>query len=281
MPISAGVPDCAGIKTVDMTGIAEVAAEDPEPEFVAFNAAGQIAVTLQENNHIAIVDAATATIVGHFSAGSVALDKVDTKKDGALSFTGTMKETPREPDAVKWLDDYRLVVANEGDYKGGTRGFTIFSKAGEVLDNSGTALEYEAANVGHYPDHRNKKGIEPEGLDVQTFGGQQYIFVAAERASLIGVYKDTGAAPEFVQVLPSGIGPEGLTTIASRNLLVTANEADLVEDGGARSHVMLYELAEGPATYPMITAKLTEDGTPLGWGALSGLAADPAELKQL
>jgi alkaline phosphatase len=281
VPLSAGVPDCAGIKTVDMTGIAEVAPEDPEPEFVAFNAAGQIAVTLQENNHIAIVDAATATITAHFSAGSVALDKVDTKKDGALSFTGAMKDTPREPDAVKWLDDDRLVVANEGDYKGGTRGFTIFSKTGEVLYESGTALEYEIAHVGHYPDHRNKKGVEPEGLDVGTFGGQQYIFVAAERASLIGVYKDTGAAPEFVQLLPSGIGPEGLVTIAARNLLVTANEVDLVEDKLARSHVMLYEMAEGPAAYPMITAKPAEDGTPLGWGALSGLAADPSEAGKL
>ncbi|TIP77080.1 MAG: alkaline phosphatase, partial [Mesorhizobium sp.] len=67
--------------------------------------------------------------------------------------------------------------------------------------------------------------------------------------------------------------PEGLVAIPSRNLLVTANEADLVEDGLARSHVMIYERSEGPATYPMITAKLTADGTPLGWGALSALAA--------
>jgi alkaline phosphatase len=281
VPLAAGVPDCAGIKTVDLTGIAAVAPEDPEPEFVAFNAAGQIAVTLQENNHIAIVDAATAKIVAQFSAGSVALENVDTKKDGDLSFTGKMKETPREPDAVKWLDNDRIVVANEGDYKGGTRGFTIFSKTGEVLFESGTAFEYEAAKVGHYPEHRNKKGIEPEGLDVQTFGGQQYIFVAAERANLIGVYKDTGKEPQFVQVLPSGIGPEGLIAIPSRNLLVTANEVDLVEDKLARSHVMIYEMTDGPAAYPMIMSKSAEDGTPLGWGALSGLAADPSEAGKL
>jgi hypothetical protein len=34
---------------------------------------------------------------------------------------------------VQWLDDDRLVTANEGDYEGGSRGFTIFSKRGEVL----------------------------------------------------------------------------------------------------------------------------------------------------
>ena len=57
-----------------------------------------------------------------------------------------------------------------------------------------------------------------------------------------------------MQLLPSGIGPEGILAIPSRNLLVTANEVDLVEDGGARSHVMIYELAEGAPAYPMIAS---------------------------
>lgn len=276
-----GAPDCASIKTVDLTGIATVAPEDPEPEFVAFNDKGEIAVTLQENNHIAIVDAATAQIVAHFPAGEVTLENVDTKKDGALNFTGTVENTPREPDAVKWLDNDRLVVANEGDYKGGARGFTTFSKAGDVLYESGPSFEYQAASAGHYPDARNKKGIEPEGLEFATFGDQKLIFVAAERASLIGVYKDTGAAPEFLQLLPSGIGPEGLVAIPQRNLLVTANETDLVEDGLARSHVMVYELGEAKAAYPQITSSFKDDGTPLGWGALSGLAADPKQAGKL
>ena len=271
-----GQPDCATMKTVNLTGIAEVAGEDPEPEFVAFNEAGEIAVTLQENNHIAIVNAETGAIVTHFSAGSVTLDKVDTKKDGAFSFDGKMENVAREPDAVKWLDNDRFVVANEGDYKGGSRGFTVFSKKGEVLYESGPSFEYEVANAGHYPEARNKKGIEPEGLELGTFGEDKLIFVASERGSVIGVYKDTGAEPQFIQILPSGIGPEGLVAIPSRNLLVTANETDLVEDGLARSHVMIYERSEGPATYPMITAKLTDDGTPLGWGALSALAAGDA-----
>ncbi|TIU95877.1 MAG: alkaline phosphatase, partial [Mesorhizobium sp.] len=81
-----------------------------------------------------------------------------------------------------------------------------------------------------------------------AFGEDRLIFVVSERGSVVGVYKDTGAEPQFVQILPSGIGPEGLVAIPSRNLLVTANEADLVEDGLARSHVMIYERSEGPAT---------------------------------
>lgn len=112
--LSAGLPDCATMKTVTLTGLAEVAGDDPEPEFVAFNEAGEIAVTLQENNHIAIVDAATGQVTTHFSAGATSLENIDTKKDGALNFTGKMEDVAREPDAVKWLDNDRLVIANEG-----------------------------------------------------------------------------------------------------------------------------------------------------------------------
>ena len=276
-----GAPDCAAMKTVDLTGVAGVAPEDPEPEFVSFNDAGEIAVTLQENNHIVIVDAASAKIVSHFSADTVALDNVDTKKDGAISFTGKRDAAPREPDTVKWLDNDRLVTANEGDYEGGTRGFTVFSKSGQVLFESGPSLEYLMAAAGHYPDARNKKGIEPEGMEIATFGDQRLIFVASERASLVGVYQDTGAAPKFLQLLPSGIAPEGLVAIPSRNLLVTANEKDLVEDGGARSHVMIFEHREGEAAYPQIVSQSAKDGTPIGWGALSGLAADPEKAGKL
>ncbi|WP_265516338.1 esterase-like activity of phytase family protein [Nitratireductor luteus] len=279
--LDAGEPVCDTVKTVDLTGIAEIAGEDPEPEFVDFNDAGEIVVTLQENNHIAIVSAESGEVVSHFSAGSASAAGIDLSDNGALDFTEQASDLRREPDAVKWLDNDRLVTANEGDYEGGSRGFTIFSKQGEVLFDSGAELEHRAAMAGHYPDKRSDaKGAEPEGLEVKRFGDTQYIFVALERASLIAVYRDTGDAPEFVQVLPSGIGPEGLVAIPGRNLLVTANEADLVEDGGARSHVMVYELSEDRAAYPTIRSVM-KDGAPIGWGALSGLAADPSKAGRL
>lgn len=266
-----GVVDCGSIKHVTLTGLADVAGEDPEPEFVSFNSLDEVALTLQENNHIVIVDGKTGTVKTHFSAGTVSLEGVDTKKDGALKFTGEVKDVAREPDAVKWLDDDRLVVANEGDWKGGARGFTIFGKDGKVLYENGAGFEREIARIGHYPDKRNKKGIEPEGLEAAKFGDDNLFFVLAERASIVGVYKDTGAEPELLQLLPSGVSPEGAVAIPSRNLLVTANEVDLVEDGGARSHVMIYERAEGEAAYPQIVST-EKDGELIGFGALSGLA---------
>ena len=125
-------------------------------------------------------------------------------------FTGEKKAVAREPDTIQWLDDNRLLVANEGDYKGGSRGFTIFSRSGEVLHESGADFEHRAIQAGHYPDKRSKaKGIEPEGAEVKTFGDTNYMFIMAERASLLGVYKDTGAAAGVQPTAAGGPQPRG------------------------------------------------------------------------
>lgn len=274
LSITGGALDPESLEKVDLTGIAAVAGDDAEPEFVAINGLDEIALTLQENNEIVIIDGKTGTVKSHFSAGTVSLEGIDTKKDGALKFTGKMEDVAREPDAVKWLDDNRLVVANEGDWKGGSRSFTIFNKDGTVAYESGPSMELEAARLGHYPEARNKKGVEPEGLDAATFGEDKLFFVAQERSSLVAVYKDIGAEPEYLQSLPSGISPEGLVAIPSRNLLATANEVDLRADGLAGSHVMLYERAEGAAAYPQLISDLDADGHPIGWAAISGAVAD-------
>lgn len=275
IPISDGAPDCDGMIVADVTGLAEVAPEDPEPEFVDFNSVGEIVVTMQENNHIAIIDR-TGAVSAHFSAGAVDLVDVDLEEEGALTFDGEQPSRVREPDAVKWIDDGRFVTADEGDYEGGSRTFTIFDKDGSVAFDPGLSFEYLIARAGHYPEGRSaNKGVEPEGVETAVFGEQGYIFVSSERGSIVGVYRDTGAEPEFLQLLPSGIGPEGLLAIPARNLFVVANEVDLIEDGGVRAHVMLFELADGEPAYPTLMSGTDDDGRPIGWGALSGLAADP------
>lgn len=275
VPMNKGKLDCSGIKKVELTGLSDIAPSDPEPEFVAFNDQNEIALTLQENNYIVIVDAKSGKILNHFSAGEVNLSDIDTKKDGALTFNESLSNVRREPDAVKWLDNDRFVIANEGDYKGGSRGFTIFNKKGDILFESGASFEHEVVKTGHYPEKRSgKKGAEPEGLEVASFGGQTYIFLMSERGSIVGAYRDTGAEPELVQMMPSGIAPESAIAIPQRGLIATANESDLVEDKGARSHVMIYQWSKGEPTYPMIQSTTDNSGRPIGWGALSGLSAD-------
>lgn len=275
-PVKDGALDCASKKVVDLTGLAAIAPEDPEPEYIDINSRNELVLTMQENNHIAIVDLASGKVTANFSAGTVDLDKIDTKKDGVIDLSGSMKAVPREPDTVQWIDDNRFVIANEGDWKGGSRGFSVFDKTGKLLFESGTAPEHLAVRLGHYPEKRNKKGIEMEGAEVATFGGDRLVFVAAERASLVFVYRDKGGseAPEFLQVLPGGVGPEGLMAIPSRNLFMTASETDLREDGGIGSVVTIYQRAPGTSSYPTILSDNGPDGLPIAWGALSGFAAD-------
>jgi hypothetical protein len=268
-----GVADCANQQKIDVTGLSDIAGDDPEPEFVDINDAGEIVLTLQENNHIVVIGADGA-VARHFSAGSIDLEGIDTKRDGSLEFTGTKDGVAREPDGVKWIDADHFAVANEGDWKGGSRSFTIFNKDGTVVYESGSSLEHAIVEIGHYPEHRShSKGVELESVEAAVFNNTPMLFVASERASVIGVYDVTDlSAPVLMQLLPSGVSPEGMVAIPQRNLMVSANEVDLRGDGLAPAHVMVYELAEGTAAYPMITSAGSEEL--IGWGALSGLAAD-------
>lgn len=274
-----GAVDCATRKVIDVSGLAKVAPEDPEPEFVDINSKNEVVLSLQENNHLVIADLATAKVTANFSAGTVDLKSIDTEKDGVIALDGKQDVVPREPDAVHWIDDERFVTANEGDLDGGSRGFTIFRKDGTVDYDSGTSFEYEVVRLGHYPEKRNKKGSEPEGAEVATFGADKLIFIGSERGSLVGVYKDEGAgkAPSFLQALPGGIGPEGLLAIPERQLFVTASETDLREKGLIGSIVTIYERSEGDASYPTLVSADDANGLPLPWAALSGAVADAKE----
>ncbi|ETX27769.1 esterase-like activity of phytase family protein [Roseivivax isoporae] len=269
--LAEGTPDCASLRRADLTGLAGIAAEDPEPEFTDVNGQGEVAVTLQENNHLAIVGR-DGTVLSHFAAGAVDLEGIDVVDErAAIVFDGTQEGRLREPDAVQWLGDTHLVTANEGDMDGGARGFTVFDREGQVVFESGASFEHAVAAIGHYPDRRSDaKGVEPEGMEIATFDGTPMMFLLSERASVVGVYDMSDpAAPVLRQLLPAGISPEGAVAIPGRNLLAVANETDLVEDGGVRAHVMLYALGDGPADYPTLTSSGSD---PLiGWGAISGM----------
>jgi len=265
-----GSLDCDSLMNVDLAGLADVAPSDPEPEYVSINGEGEVVVTLQENNHMVVVGRDGA-ILSDFSAGGVDLGAIDTKEEGALLFTDSQPGRLREPDAVTWIDNTHFATANEGDYEGGSRGWTIFSQTGEVIYESGVSFEHAVIQIGHYPEERSgNKGVEPESVTFAEFGGTPFVFVGAERASVVGVYDVTDpAAPVLTQLLPSGIGPEGYVTLPERNLLISANETD---DAGPRAHVMVFEYQDAPAVYPHLTSS-GMNGL-VGWGALSGMVAE-------
>jgi DNA-binding beta-propeller fold protein YncE len=286
LEISAAVEDWT-LETVELKGLAEIAPDDPEPELVDINQHNKAVVSLQENNHLVIVDLTTAKVLDHFSAGSVTLENVDATTEeigpgeaGVISLSETITRR-REPDAVHWIDEDTFATANEGDYEdadgveGGSRGFTLFNIDGSVEYDSGNSFEYEVLRAGHYPEARSgAKGVEPEGLEVATLGGRKYLFVGAERANVVGVYDVTDGQPKFQQLLPTGIGPEGIRAIPSRDLLVVSAETDgLDDDFPVRSLVTIYKLEKGAAVYPQLVSE-DVDGKPIPWLAISGLSAD-------
>ncbi|MEO3432800.1 esterase-like activity of phytase family protein [Inquilinus sp. CAU 1745] len=274
-----GLPaDCDAPRMVDMTGLASVAGDDPEPEFVDINEDNLAIVTLQENNHLTLVDLATGEVTDHFPAGSASLEAIDIEDDGIVRGNGSLQDVPREPDAVAWLDETRFVTANEGDYEGGSRGFTIFDRTGEALYDSGALMEHIGMRHGHYPEGRaDNKGVEPEGVEFGRFGDQGLFFVNSERGNFVAVFEDTGGEPEFVDFLPTAIGPEGVLAIPERNLFVVATEEDSAEDG-FRATVSLYARdAAGPSFPAVVSEDDPATGAPIGWGALSALAADPED----
>jgi hypothetical protein len=274
---SVGAPNTWKTRTVSLTGLEGMLyPTDPEPEYVDINEDNIAVVTLQENNHIALVDLASGKITKHFSAGSVTLDKVDLtdKRPNVVNFTETQSNRLREPDGATWISKTQFVTANEGDLDGGSRSFTVFNSDGTVAYDSGNSMEHLMARIGHYNDKRSDaKGNEPENAEFGRFEGTDYVFVASERSSALVVYDlSTKDKPTFKQVLPGSLAPEGVLAIPARNLLISASEAD---DRSilSRSSLNIYQYQTAAAAYPTIQSVNRADGTPIPWAALSGLVA--------
>ena len=262
--------------------------EDLEPEYVSINSRGQVALSLQENNGVAIIDGRTGEVSAIFSAGSESVDGIDTAEDGTIDQSGSISESPREPDAIGWVGDDHVVTANEGDWKGGTRGWTIFDAAtGDVVWDAGNSFSQLAVRTGlHIEGRAESKGPEPEGLAITEIDGAPTALVASERSNFVAVYDLSDVtAPQFRQILPTTPGPEGVLPIPSRNLLVISSEADDAE-AGVRASLNVYGFGEqyaaagGTPMFPSIVSG-DVDGAPIGWGALGALSADPADQNRL
>lgn len=260
-----------------------LAVTDPQPEFVSIRGT-KVAITLQENKGIAIIDIsnpAAPTLDELFSAGVIADRPADLRDDARISFTDTypadkLASVPaagaRIPDAVAWSDDgSTLFTADEGEanFTGG-RGWSAHAPGGAVLFDDGGELEATAVQFGQYPDGRSDaKGIEAESMVIDQYGSREFMFVGSERGAFVAVYRlDGGNHPRFVQLLSTGQAPEGLLTIPSRGLFVTANEGD-----DADGTISIFEGVPGGWDPSGDRPRIFSSGVDEAWGALSGLAS--------
>ncbi|WP_279192950.1 choice-of-anchor I family protein [Corynebacterium stationis] len=313
---------------------------DLEPEYVA-SANGKAFVTLQENNAIAIIDIASATvekvvpahIADHLQVPIDSSNKDDKAElrtipvkglsmpDSIHAFTSggkTYFATANEGDAREWgveekdggsgvytdeveladvidngqvcegvLDDVdaealgdkkvagNLKLSNVSGwneekqcfdelYAYGSRSFSIYDEAGNVVFDSGSDFEEITASLNQpgvfhhnadnedpdFDDRSDNKGPEPEALTIGHIGERTYAFIGAERVGGIFVYDVTDPANAKYQTyinnrdftvdfeednydstkLAGDLGPEGLAFIDKQDspngeyLLVVGNE---------------------------------------------------------
>jgi hypothetical protein len=288
----AGGPTCDVDASSLYNAAGPLSAADPQPEFVSV--LGTLAaVTLQENNVIAVLNVANpaAPIVQNVSsAGVVANRPADLHFDNRIAFVesypadvvGVPTAGARIPDAIGWsADGSTLFTADEGEnnFEGG-RGWSAHSSFGGALYDDGGSLEATAVRLGHYLDDRSPaKGIETEGLATAVFGQHEFLVVSSERGAFLAVYVLDGQnRPQFVQLLPTGPRPEGVLAIPSRNLLVTANEGSGGAVGGS---ISIFQGVAGRWNSSSDRPIIESSGVNEPWSALSSLAVDPSNPNRL
>ncbi|ULL13966.1 YncE family protein [Paenibacillus sp. H1-7] len=209
---------------------------DPQPEYAAISPDGTTAaVTLQENNAIALVDLKDKKVTKVFDLGTTK-HKADLKNDGIIAFKDDLTARP-EADGIVWSADGRyLYTANEGDLgkdefkdgvKSGGRNIMAWDLNGSVVYDSMELIDRSNAKVGLYPDDRSpNRGSEVENLTLGEVDGKQILAVCSERASTILFFDVTDAAkPSYLGLVPAGgTAPEGIHKVNGRDLFVSAEE---------------------------------------------------------
>ncbi len=148
---------------VNVTGLPNVNFNtDPEPEYVAINSKGVIAVTMQENNAIVLINGTSGAIIASYSQGTTGLTEIDTLRESTtvnlILQVNSTSNIERQADGITWIDDRYFATADEGDIgTGGSRTFTIFdSTNGAVVYDSASFLEHLTVRIGHYPNVSSK-----------------------------------------------------------------------------------------------------------------------------
>jgi len=199
------------------------------------------------------------------------LNPDETARVSAL-LTAAASATPAQKAGLLAANARRLnILTNTGDLDGdgivdqaytlGSRSLRIFDSKGNVVFDSGTALEELAVAKGLYPinSREDDKGVEPEMVEVFTINGRTYAFVALERTttSMAAVFDVSNPyAPVAVDpvIFTGAQRIEGITfltssTNAARSVIASSEGNDVVSvvDFPVPWRLQLLHLSDGEA----------------------------------
>jgi 2',3'-cyclic-nucleotide 2'-phosphodiesterase (5'-nucleotidase family) len=199
------------------------------------------------------------------------LDPDETARVSTL-LTAAASATPAQKAGLVATNAQRLnILTNTGDldrdgivdqaYTLGSRSLRIFDSKGNVVFDSGTALEELAVAKGVYPvnSREDDKGIEPEMVEVFTTNGRTYAFVALERTStsMAAIFDVSNPyAPVAVDpiIFTGAQRIEGITfltsaTNAARSVIASSEGNDVVSlvDFPIPYRLQLLHLSDGEA----------------------------------
>lgn len=146
----------------------------------------------------------------------------------------------------------------DGDYDQlfhyGSRSFTIYNAAGEIVFDSGSLFSQLIAEIrpelfnqdeGEFDNRSDDKGVEPEAVAVGVVEGKPYLFVGLERDSGIMVFDITDPAnPVFDQYIESeangNIAPETIAFIPAEQSATGFAQIAIAHEGDGNT--VIYDL---------------------------------------
>ena len=234
----------------------------------------KVAVTLQRNNGLAIIDIDQNTVLDTFSLGTATERFTDLTSDGVIAFNegypstaGNLNGGARMARAVAWSADGRkLFTADQGTSpKTGGRGWSVRHADGTAASDDGGALEAQAMIYDSFPEgDASNLGIQLSRVDIATFGKQEFAFFISRGGSFLAIYELIGGPTEdarFVQLIAMGKDLREVVAVPEGNLVVTAGE----ETGLTFFQGSSSEIKDSLEKPPLV-------GSIGSWGGLSGLA---------
>ena len=220
---------------------------EPNPIRGAFSPDGRnLAVILQKNNAVAIVDMTSKKVSRIFSLGETR-HRADLTYDGVpfveQAFTGRLEagDIVFSPDG-KWLYTANegaagVVPEKDGIWSGG-RNFSIFSVNGTLEYDGLDKLEQSALVLGSYPDSQSRvRGIEPNGVGTGKIKDKPALAISARHANGIFFFMiETYENPFFIgMVAGGGRKPVAVNGFRSQDGFVAVDE-----DGFLSTYLPIY-----------------------------------------